>query len=248
MIEHEYNHDFYDYIDAGSRRSARAVAGLLLAEMNVASLLDIGAGHGAWAAEWIAAGVKDVIAVDGDYVTVEQLAIPAGNFIAHDLATPLDLKRRFDLVQTLEVAEHLPHAKADLFVDNLVAHGDVILFSAAVPHQGGEHHVNEQPPEYWRSKFARRGYAPFDFIRPALADQYDVMDWYRFNSYVYANPAGQERLSKAMLATRVPGDQPLTIGGDFKWLLRRTAVRLIPTALVKPIAMAKAKIEAAARR
>ena len=248
MIEHQYNHDFYDYIDAGSRRSARAVAGLLLPEMTIASLLDIGAGHGAWAAEWIAAGVKDVVAVDGDYVTIEQLAVPADKFIAHDLATPLDLKRRFDLVQTLEVAEHLPHSKADLFVDNLVAHGDVILFSAAVPHQGGEHHVNEQPPEYWRERFAARHYAVFDFIRPGLADKDGVMPWYRFNSYVYANQAGQARLSKAMLPTRVPDGQPLTIGGDFKWLLRRAAVRMIPAALVKPIAMAKAKIEAAARR
>ena len=248
MIEHQYGHDFYDYIDAGSRRSARAVAGLLLPQMNIASLLDIGAGHGAWAAEWLSAGVKDVVAVDGDYVSLHQLAIPTRNFIAHDLATPLILKRKFDLVQTLEVAEHLPHAKADLFVDNLIAHGDVILFSAAVPHQGGEHHVNEQPPEYWRAKFAKRGYAVFDFVRPGLVDKDGVMAWYRFNSYVYANPAGQKRLSQAMLATRVPDDQPLTIGGDFKWLLRRAAVRLIPTALVKPIAMAKAKIEAAARR
>jgi len=248
MIEHQYSHDFYDYIDAGSRRSARAVARLLLPEMQIASLLDVGAGHGAWAAEWLEAGVKDVIAVDGDYVTLHQLVIPAGNFVAHDLATPLDLKRKFDLVQTLEVAEHLPHAKADLFVENLITHGDVILFSAAVPHQGGEHHVNEQPPEYWRSKFAARGYAAFDFVRPRLVGTEGVMPWYRFNSYLYANPAGQQRLSKAILATRVADDQPLTIGGDFKWLLRRAAVRLIPTGLVKPIAMAKAKIEAAARR
>ena len=248
MIEHQYSHDFYDYIDAGSRRSARAVAGLLLPEIKISSLLDVGAGHGAWAAEWLAAGVKDVVAVDGDYVQRDQLAIPAANFLAHDLATPLDLGRRFDLVQTLEVAEHLPHAKADLFVDNLIAHGDVILFSAAVPHQGGEHHVNEQPPEYWRTKFAARGFAPFDFVRPALADKGDVMPWYRFNSYLYANAAGQKRLSKAILATRVADDQKLTIGGDMKWALRRAAVRMIPTALVKPIAMAKAKFEAAARR
>ena len=248
MIEHQYSHDFYDYIDAGSRRSARAVIGLLLPEMTIASLLDVGAGHGAWAAEWLAAGVGQVLAVDGDYVQRDQLAIPAGNFLAHDLATPLNLKRRFDLVQTLEVAEHLPHAKADLFVENLIAHGDVILFSAAVPHQGGEHHVNEQPPEYWRSKFAARGFAPFDFVRPALAGKDDVMPWYRFNSYIYANDAGQKRLSQAILATRVVDDAKLTIGGDMKWALRRAAVRMIPTALVKPIAMAKARIEAAARR
>ena len=244
MSDHEYSHDFYSYIDAGSRRSARAAASILLPEMKIASLLDVGAGHGAWAAEWLAAGVKTVVAVDGDYVQADQLAIPKKNFRAHDLSTPLDLKKSFDLVQSLEVAEHLPEGKAELFVDNLTRHGDVILFSAAVPHQGGEHHVNEQPPEYWREKFASRGYAAFDFVRPKLQGRSEVMPWYRFNSYVYANAAGQKRLSKAMLASRVPDSQPLEIGGDFAWMLRRAAVRLIPTSLVKPVAMAKATIEA----
>lgn len=248
MTDHQYSSDFYDYIDSGSRASARAVAALLGKEIAIASLLDVGAGHGAWAAEWIKAGVADVVAVDGDYVRRDQLAIPPERFIAHDLATPLDLKRRFDLVQSLEVAEHLPHAKADLFVDNLVAHGDVILFSAAVPHQGGEHHVNEQPPEYWRIRFAARGFAPFDCIRPALAGRSEVKAWYRFNTFLYANLAGETRLSPAILATRVPEGEPLTIGGDLKWALRRAAVRLIPTALVKPIAMAKASVEARLRK
>ena len=248
MSDHEYSGDFYSYIDAGSRRSARVVTGLLLPEIRIGSLLDIGAGHGAWAAEWLSAGVGDVLAVDGDYVRSDQLAVPAKNFRAHDLATPLDLKRRFDLVQTLEVAEHLPHDKADLFVGNLTRHGDVILFSAAVPHQGGEHHVNEQPPEYWREKFAARGYAPFDFLRPRLARRKEVMPWYRFNSYIYANAAGEKRLSEAVLATRVPANQRLEIGGDLSWALRRAAVRLIPPALVKPIAMAKASFEARLRK
>lgn len=248
MSEHEYSGDFYSYIDAGSRRSARVVASLLMPEMKVSSLLDVGAGHGAWAAEWLAAGVKTVLAVDGDYVRADQLAVPKKNFRAHDLSTPLDLKKKFDLVQTLEVAEHLPADKAELFVDNLTRHGDVILFSAAVPHQGGEHHVNEQPPEYWRRKFAARGYGVFDFLRPRLDGRGEVMPWYRFNSYLYANKAGEKRLSKAVLATRVPEDRELEIGGDMAWMLRRAAVRLIPTALVKPIAMAKASVEARLKR
>jgi hypothetical protein len=74
------------------------------------------------------------------------------------------------------------------------------------------------------------------------------MPWYRFNTYVYANAAGQKRLSKAMLATRVPDGQPLEIGGDLAWAARRAAVRLIPAALVTPIAMAKASIEARLRK
>ena len=116
MTEHVYNTDFYTYIDDGSRASARTVAPLLLGEMTIDSLLDVGAGHGAWAAEWIAAGVADVLAFDGDYVHTDQLVIPVDCFQAHDLTTPLDLGRRYDLVQSLEVAEHLPCAKAATFV------------------------------------------------------------------------------------------------------------------------------------
>jgi SAM-dependent methyltransferase len=244
MTKHVYSTDFYDYIDAGSRASARIVAEALLGEMRIASLLDVGSGHGAWAAEWLKAGVADVVAVDGDYVNRDQLAIPSENFVAHDLAQPLDLERRFDLVQSLEVAEHLPADRAAGFVDTLVRHGDVILFSAAVPHQGGEHHVNEQPPEYWRKLFAARGYEVFDWLRPRIAERREVRPWYRFNSYIYANAEGRKRLSQSILGARVPDDRPLEIGGDLGWALRRAAVRLIPKQLVKPIAMAKASLEA----
>jgi len=248
MTEHVYNDDFYDYIDDGSRASARTVAPLLLGEMRIDSLLDVGAGHGAWAAEWATAGVGDVLAVDGDYVRADQLVIPANNFRAHDLSTPLDVGRKFDLVQSLEVAEHLPSAKAATFVETLTRHGDVVLFSAAVPHQGGEHHVNEQPPEYWRQLFAARGFAAFDWLRPRLAGQKQVKGWYRFNSFLYANASGQKRLSPAIRATLVPDGQPLSIGGDLAWKARRAMVRMIPAALVKPVAMAKAKVEATLRK
>lgn len=243
MSRHVYSSEFYTYIDSGSRASARTIAALLMGEMHIESLLDVGAGHGAWAAEWLKAGVKDVIAVDGHYVDLKQLAIPARRFVSRDLSLPLDLGRRFDLVQSLEVAEHLAQEHADIFVDGLVRHGDVVLFSAAVPHQGGEHHVNEQPPEYWRRRFASRGYQVFDWVRPRVAVDRSVMAWYRFNTFIYANSEGQKRLSASILERRVPDDEPLQIGGDFAWSLRRAAVRLVPAALVKPIAQAKSMME-----
>lgn len=243
MSRHVYSGEFYDYIDSGSRSSARTIAGLLLGEIEVGSLLDVGAGHGAWAAEWMSAGVKDVVAVDGHYVNVAQLAIPVKQFVSHDLSQPLDLRRRFDLVQSLEVAEHLSEEHADGFVDSLVRHGDVILFSAAVPNQGGEHHVNEQPPEYWRRHFAERGFDVFDWVRPQVAMNRDVKAWYRFNSFLYANEAGRRRLSQSILDAEVPEGEPLVIGGNFAWAVRRAAVRLVPTGLVKPIAQAKAAVE-----
>ena len=244
MSRHVYSSDFFDYIDAGSRASASTVSRLLVREIAIGSLLDIGSGHGAWAAEWTSAGVADVVAVDGDYVNPDQLAIPRHRFLTHDLATPLKVGRRFDLVQSLEVAEHIAAEHADVFVENLVRHGDVILFSAAVPHQGGEHHVNEQPPQYWRERFKAHGYDVFDWLRPRIADRREVKAWYRYNSLVYANAEGQKRLSQAILDARVPDAETLKVGGDFAWALRRAAVRMIPTGLVEPIAQAKSIVEA----
>ena len=56
MSRHVYSSEFYDYIDTGSRSSAQVVSRLLLGEMKIASLLDVGSGHGAWAREWSSAG------------------------------------------------------------------------------------------------------------------------------------------------------------------------------------------------
>ena len=119
MIEHQYSHDFYDYIDAGSRRSARTVAGLLLPEMKIASLLDVGAGHGAWAAEWLAAGVKEVVAVDGDYVA-RASSRSATNFIAHDLATRSTSSASSTWSDARSGRASAP-CQSRQFVDNLIA-------------------------------------------------------------------------------------------------------------------------------
>lgn len=243
MKSHVYSSTFYDYIDDGSRRSAKVVTALLLGEFSVESLLDVGAGHGAWAAQWIDAGVPDVLAVDGSYVDRSRLAIDVAHFHAHDLEQPLDLGRRFDLVQSLEVAEHLPALAADTFVQSLVRHGDIVLFSAAVPHQGGEHHVNEQPPEYWRAKFAAHDYTAFDWLRPKIAGEGAIMPWYRFNSILYANAAGISRLSAAIRHHRVPESVPLRIGGNIGWTLRRAVVRMIPAPLVKQMAVVKSRVQ-----
>jgi hypothetical protein len=39
----------------------------------------------------------------------------------------------------------------------LASAGESLVFTAAPPGQGGTDHVNEQPPDYWISRFAKQG-------------------------------------------------------------------------------------------
>ena len=59
---------------------------------------------------------------------------------------------------SLEVAEHIEPEFVDMFIKNLVNASDKILISVAPPGQGGHHHVNCQPVEYWVSKFSAINY------------------------------------------------------------------------------------------
>jgi SAM-dependent methyltransferase len=65
-----------------------------------------------------------------------------------------------DVVISTEVAEHLDARDADRFVELLCASArTAIVITAAPPGQGGHHHVNCQPCEYWVEKFAANGWA-----------------------------------------------------------------------------------------
>lgn len=239
-MAHVYNTDFFDYIDAGARASARALIAAVQPWLKAESVADFGCGRGAWLAEWQAAGVEDVCGLDGDYVDRTQLAIPEIAFRPVDLTKPQDLGRRFDLAQSLEVGEHLPENAAETLVASMCAHADRIVFSAAVRGQGGEFHVNEQPLAYWQGLFAAHGYTAFDCIRPALAQNRAVEPWYRYNAVFYASEAGQKNLPDDVLATRVEG--PVADAGDLPWRLRKLVVSALPRPVVTSIAKGRAAV------
>jgi hypothetical protein len=109
---------------------------------------------------------------------------------------------------------------------------DVVLFSAAQPGQGGEDHINERPLSYWADIFEQMGYAAFDCVRPEIADEHDVMPWYRYNSLIFANAAGQLRLSREALTARVADLAMLDGGGNLTWRLRKLVLRPLPVGVV----------------
>jgi hypothetical protein len=193
-------------------------------------------------------GVTDVVGVDGGYVDREKLAIPAGAFRVADLSREWAIGRRFDLAQSLEVAEHLPESAARPAVEQLCGLSDVVLFSAARPGQGGEMHVNEQEPEYWAALFGQNGFAMFDWLRPALARDRRVEPWYRYNSFLYANEAGQERLSAAALSTRVPPGTRTAPVEDPLWRLRLSVLQHLSVGQVARLSRARYRVATLARK
>lgn len=180
-----YDGEFYDDLDEQVRASAGVIAPIIVELLHPASILDVGCGRGTWLHAFSELGAHDIVGVDGPHVETNDLEIPADSFLARDLRDALDLGRRFDLVISLEVAEHLPPEVGPTFVDSLTRHADAVLFSAAIPLQGGAGHVNEQWQSYWAAEFARHDFVPVDAIRPAVWSDPDVAFWYAQNVVLY---------------------------------------------------------------
>jgi SAM-dependent methyltransferase len=177
----QYDERFYERFVPIITSSANVVVPIVMEAVRPSSVLDVGCGAGAWLRVFLDHGVHDVLGVD--FSDAARAAASLGNerFRSTDLTRPLQLGRRFDLVLCLEVAEHLPATAADDLIESLVTHGDAVLFSAAVPFQGGTGHQNEQWPEYWVEKFQRRGFRVCDFIRSQIWSDPKVAWWYAQN-------------------------------------------------------------------
>lgn len=173
----KYDTRFYNTIRSGTQASAGVVVPLVCELVSPETMIDIGCGEGWWAQAFADCGV-DATGVDGSYVSSSPLG---DRFIAHDLSTPLPVLGTYDLAMSLEVAEHLPPHRATSFVADLCRLAPVVLFSAAVPGQGGTGHVNEQWPSYWVEKFQSHGYRVTGALRWTLWEDDRVENWYRQN-------------------------------------------------------------------
>jgi 2-polyprenyl-3-methyl-5-hydroxy-6-metoxy-1,4-benzoquinol methylase len=181
-----YSDGFFEYLRVGSQRSAREIVPLVCDLIHPNSVVDIGCGTGTWLSVFQEFGIKDILGVDGNYVDRKQLEISSAHFYPFDITQPLVLNKQFDLAISLEVAEHLPLEVADIFVDSLTQLSRAILFSAAIPAQGGVSHLNEQWQDYWVNKFVNKGYEVIDCIRPQVWHNDNVNYWYAQNIFIFA--------------------------------------------------------------
>jgi SAM-dependent methyltransferase len=180
-----YSEDFYRNLKDGSIRSARVVIPILLQFVQPRTVIDVGCGIGTWLSVFRELTISDVWGVDGNYVDRERLLIPKERFVAAELTKSFRSAKTFDLVVSLEVGEHLPGDAAATFVETLTSLGPVVLFSAAIPFQGGTDHINEQWPEYWVRLFQQRGYVVVDCLRPKVWADPTVLPCYAQNVFLY---------------------------------------------------------------
>ena len=177
-----YGDDFYDVIRDGCRDSARAVTGYLAPHITADSIVDVGCGEGWWGCTLADEFGAEVLGVDGPGVP-DHAPIRARQFKKVDLRRRLNVGR-FDLAVCLEVAEHLPPSRAASFVADLCAAAPVVVFSAAIPGQGGTGHLNEQWPGYWADWFTGLGYHVTGDLRFEMWNDLRVENWYRQNPLI----------------------------------------------------------------
>ena len=174
--------------DLHNTNSAEVIVPILVEKLNPHSVLDVGCGIGTWLKVFKDHGVNLLKGIDGDYLDRNLLKkyIEEKDFIEMDISRPFNLGVTFDLILSLEVAEHLPEIAAEDFVSSLILHGNNILFSAAIPNQGGQNHLNEQWPTYWAEKFKIRGYEAYDIIRPHIWTDKRIDIFYRQNILLFS--------------------------------------------------------------
>jgi SAM-dependent methyltransferase len=174
--------------DIHNTNAANAFVPILLKEIGIPeTVVDVGCGTGTWLKVLKEYGVATIRGIDGIHVNKKLLNenISDTEFVAHELSMPLpEFGFTFNLAICLEVAEHLPESASDTIVDTLCKLSDKILFSAALPGQGGQNHINEQPIEYWKQKFNNKGYHMNDIFREKIWNDKRIDYWYRQNIFL----------------------------------------------------------------
>jgi SAM-dependent methyltransferase len=189
-----YDPAFFARNRSNSVRSAEVILPYLFnAIYRPTSICDVGCGSGGFLAVAKQLGVTDVLGVDGSYVTPQDRLID--EFLAIDFATDVPkIDRTFDLAICLEVAEHLDSSRTEPLIAFLTAISPVVLFSAAIPGQGGRNHINEQKPSHWIKFFEAHGFLTFDCLRRQFWDDARVAWWYSQNMFLFASMSGLQRL------------------------------------------------------
>ncbi len=180
-----YDAGFYQGTVGGSKESALIILGLLFEIYQPDAVFDLGCGQGSWLAAAEQLGSRQLVGMDGPWVDPAAMLSKTCEFKAANLEEDIEVGERFDLAVSVEVAEHVSSGRARAFIKSLCDASDVVVFSAAIPQQGGTSHVNEQWQSFWAGHFDELGYGCYDLFRPKIWNDKRVESWYRQNVLLY---------------------------------------------------------------
>ena len=185
MSRSQYSH----FTELHNLQSPNIIVPVLYDVLKPESVVDVGCGIGTFLHAFKKCGAGEVRGYDGPWADKDKLSqyIDLSDFHTVDLNKPIITDKQFDLAISLEVAEHLSPESADNIVQSLVSLSKTIVFSAAVPFQGGQNHLNENYIDYWQEKFAKHDYIVYDALRFIFWNNKDVFWWYKQNMYLVAH-------------------------------------------------------------
>jgi cyclopropane fatty-acyl-phospholipid synthase-like methyltransferase len=116
------------------------------------SMVDVGCGPGGMVEYALSKGMK-AAGIDGDFTIARRIPVHI-----HDFTTGhVDLNRQYDLCWCVEFVEHIEEQYMDNFI-KVFQQCRFVMMTHAFPGQGGHHHVNEKPSEYWVQKMSEAGF------------------------------------------------------------------------------------------
>jgi len=163
----QYGHRSYQRDDEWLALFDR-IAGRIVSDIQPRTVLDAGCALGLLVETLRGRGV-DAFGIDLSAFAIEHVYEPFQIFCSRASAAD-QLQRRYDLIVSIEVLEHMSPADAEASLANFCAHTDDVLFSSTPSHFAETTHVNVRPPEYWAAEFARHGfYRDLDFDASFIA-------------------------------------------------------------------------------
>jgi hypothetical protein len=129
-------------------------------EFSVTSVVDLGCGMG-YQLDYIIDDLKltNSLGIEGHPYAVEN-NLQKNNVILHDFCSgPCNCVngKQFDLAWSSEFLEHIPEKDLPNVI-HIFKKSKFLMFTCAVPGQGGHHHVNCQNSDYWINTLKNNGF------------------------------------------------------------------------------------------
>ena len=128
----------------------------IIAELGIKSVIDIGCGEGHSTKYFKEKGCI-VLGVEGSKAAIQNSPVKE-SLIRHDYTKwPFYPDTEFDLAWSCEFVEHVEEKYLNNFLETFKA-SKYVFMTHALPGQGGYHHVNCQPKEYWINNLSEIGF------------------------------------------------------------------------------------------